>query len=245
MAGHQPGSRPAHRKHPYTIAEAGSPAHLPGRRLALYALGLVLTLLATFASSHVSAQVRSGPTTTEVALRPFIEVLEDPDGQLTISDVERPDIASRFRYVAGSGDLNVGYSGSAYWLRLTFAPEAGAARRWLLEIAYPSLDQLAVFADHGDVRRRQDAGDLQPFSARPFTHRNFVFPLGLLTGSEQRVHVRIASSGSVTLPVTLWSPAGLHGNDQVVYTILAIYFGMLLALGLYNLLLYVSLREST
>ena len=59
------------------------------------------------------------------------------------------------------------------------------------------------------------------------------------------MHVRIASSGSVTLPVTLWSPAGLHGNDQVVYTILAIYFGMLLALGLYNLLLYVSLREST
>lgn len=52
------------------------------------------------------------------------------------------------------------------------------------------------------------------------------------------MHVRIASSGSVTLPVTLWSPAGLHGNDQVVYTILAIYFGgMLLALGLYNLLL--------
>ena len=86
-------------------------------------------------------------------MRPFIEVLEDPDGQLTISDVEQPEIASRFRYVAGSGDLNFGYSASAYWLRLTFAPEAGAARRWLLEIAYPSLDQLAVFADHGDVRR--------------------------------------------------------------------------------------------
>ncbi len=119
MAGRQPASRPAHRKHPYTIAEAGSPAHLPGPRLALYALWLVLTLLATFASSHVSAQVR----------------------------------VSRFRYVAGSGDLNFGYSASAYWLRLTFAPEAGAARRWLLEIAYPSLGQLAVFADHGDVRR--------------------------------------------------------------------------------------------
>ncbi|ACV37092.1 periplasmic/7TM domain sensor diguanylate cyclase [Candidatus Accumulibacter phosphatis] len=244
MAGHQPARRPAHRKHPYTIVEAGSPAHLPGPRLALCALWLLLTLLANFASSPVSAQVRIGPTTTEVALRPFIEVLEDPDGQLTISDVEQPEIASRFRYVAGSGDLNFGYSASAYWLRMTFAPEAGAARRWLLEIAYPSLDQLAVFADHGDVRRRQDAGDLQPFSARPFTHRNFVFPLDLLAGSEQRVHVRIASSGSLTLPVTLWSPAALHGNDQVVYTILAIYFGMLLALGLYNLLLYVSLRES-
>ena len=112
MAGRQPASRPAHRKHPYTIAEAGSPAHLPGPRLALCALWRLLTLLATFASSHVSAQVRIGLTTTEVALRPFIEVLEDPDGQLTISDVEQPEIANRFSYVAGSGDLPFDYLAS-------------------------------------------------------------------------------------------------------------------------------------
>jgi diguanylate cyclase (GGDEF)-like protein len=47
----------------------------------------------------------------------------------------------------------------------------------------------------------------------------------------------------MTLPMTLWSRLALHANDQLTYSILAFYFGMLLALGLYNLLLYWSLRE--
>ena len=91
---------------------------------------------------------------------------------------------------------------------------------------------------------RQDAGDLAPFSSRPFVHRNLVFPLALVPGSEQQLYLRVSSSGSITLALTLWSAKALHQHDQRVYAILAAYFGMLLALGLYNLLLYFSLREA-
>jgi len=68
--------------------------------------------------------------------RPHLEVLEDPSGQLSIDDVLRSDVARRFAPVAGESDLNFGYSASTYWLRLRLVADAGAARDWLLELAY-------------------------------------------------------------------------------------------------------------
>lgn len=189
------------------------------------------------------AEVRLTHDIAEIALRPHVEVLEDKAGQLEFADLERPDIAGQFTTIPGTSDLNFGYTASTYWLRLKLAPEAKETTRWLIEIAYPSLDEVKLFTRQGSKLIEATAGDHQPFSARPFIHRNLVFPLDLTAGNEQTVYLRIRSEGSLTVPLTLWTPSALHSHDQTVYALLSIYFGMLLALGLYNLLLYLSLRE--
>jgi two-component system, sensor histidine kinase and response regulator len=188
--------------------------------------------------------VRLTPETTSLHLRPFIEALEDSSGKLEFADIEDgPGTASKFQPVPGNTDLNFGFTASTYWLRLRLAPESDAAARWLLEIAYPSLDSIELFSHHNGVLTHLTAGDHQPFTARPFEHRNLVFPLTLTPGTEQTVYLRVQTEGSMTLPARLWAPEALHANDQGVYSLLALYFGMLLALGSYNLLLYFSLRD--
>jgi diguanylate cyclase (GGDEF)-like protein/PAS domain S-box-containing protein len=47
----------------------------------------------------------------------------------------------------------------------------------------------------------------------------------------------------VTVPLRLWQPEAFERDNQRSYVVLALYFGMLLALMAYNLLLYLSLRE--
>jgi len=231
-------------RHPYTIVEALTAAY---RRQVAVACGrwLLLVLLSVLVVGESRAQVRLEATTREVALRPFMEVLEDESGQLTVEDLARADVSRRFQPRAGGSDLNFGFTSCVYWLRLTVHLEPTAAGRWLLEIAYPSLDRVSVFVAHAGDFVRLDTGDLQAFAKRPFVHHNLVFPLDLLPGSQQTVYVRVESTGSLTIPATLWSPAALHAKDQIFYTVLALYFGMLLALGFYNLLLYLSLREPT
>ena len=181
--------------------------------------------------------------TAEVALRTHVDVLEDKDGQLKFADLERPEIARQFQKIPGTSDLNFGFSASTYWLRLKLAPEAGAGSRWLLEIAYPLLDDVKLYTRQGDALIEQTAGDHQPFANRPFAHHNLVFPVYLAGDSEQSIYLRVRSESSLTIPLTLWSPSALHTHDQGIYGVLAVYFGMLVALGLYNLLLYLSLRE--
>jgi diguanylate cyclase (GGDEF)-like protein len=179
-----------------------------------------------------------------LALRPYIEVFEDKGRQLTLQEVASPGFDARFEPVVGSGDLNFGFTGSAYWLRIRLKSAASAPLASLLEIAYPALDRVDFYTDLNGAPVALSAGYTLPFSSRPFVHRQLVFPLTLSPGADTTVYLRVVSRSSLTVPVTLWSPSALHASDQHTYSVLALYFGMLLALGTYNLLLYLSLRDS-
>jgi len=170
--------------------------------------------------------------------------LEDRQGQLTFDEVSRPESQARFQPlpVAGPGP-NFGLTRSAYWLRVTLEVPPGVPRDWLLELAYPPLDRIEVYSpDAGFGHERQVGGDQLPFVTRPVAHRNHVFPVHLPPG-RQTLYLRLQSGGTVSAPVTLWRPAALWAHDQASYGLLSLYFGLLLGLLLYNLLLYVSVRE--
>lgn len=176
-------------------------------------------------------------------------VLQDPSHKLGIEEVVHPVNAVRFQPAMpdpGTGALNYGFSGSAWWLALPLTLDAAAPSQWLLEIGYSSLDRVEVYTPRaGGGFERQISGDLLPFSERAYPHRNLVFPLALLPGETQTVYIRATSQGAMTLPVTLWQPDALARADRSDYALLSLYYGMLLALGLYNLLLFMSTREPT
>lgn len=176
-------------------------------------------------------------------------VLEDPSHKLGVEEVVHPVNAVRFQPAMpdlGTGALNYGFSASAWWLALPLTLDAAAPSQWLLEIGYSSLDRVEVYTQRaGGGFERQISGDLLPFSERAYPHRNLVFPLTLLPGEAQTVYIRATSQGAMTLPVTLWQPDALARADRKDYALLSLYYGMLLALGLYNLLLFMSTRERT
>ena len=179
------------------------------------------------------------------ALSPMLDFLEDSGHRMTIGDVAAPAMAGRFQRAASKGEeINFGYSRSAYWLRLRLRVSPGAARQWLLEVAYSSLDRVEVYAPRaGGGFSVQAAGDLQPFAERPFPHRNLVFPLTLTGEGDQTIYMKVTSAGTLTIPARLWQPAAMHYHDQLSYALLSIYYGLLLALLLYNLLLFVAVRD--
>jgi diguanylate cyclase (GGDEF)-like protein len=181
-----------------------------------------------------------GRNTTMALPAPHVEVLEDAAGTLTQAQVAAAPATAFHPAAAHGADINFGYSASAYWLRFTLAPRLGAASDWLLEIDYPTLDDVQVFAG----AQSWHTGDLLPFAARPQHHRNFVFPVRLAADAPTTVYVRVASAGSLTVPLRLWAPATFSHASHDTYAALAIYYGMLLALMLYNLLLFVSVRDS-
>lgn len=173
-------------------------------------------------------------------LAPVVEYLEDRDGSLSIEDLRRPEVASRFRRSEHpEHDLNFGYSTSVYWLRLNF--QATSASPWLLEVAFPSLDRVDAYL--GEDRPPLLAGDLQAFAARPIRHRNLVFPLDLPAGQALPVVLRVKSQGTLTLPLTLWEPSAFNAHNLATYAALALYYGALAALLGYNLLIFLATRE--
>ena len=203
----------------------------------------VLLFLLCCWSCHVGtalAALRPAPGTTSIALAAEVAVLEDPGGGLSLADVQNRAADFRPSKVMGDAAINFGYSSSVWWLRFEVEAGPGVPRDWLLEVAFPTLDSVEYFGPGGE---HLSAGDRLPFAARPLLHRNFVFPLHLSEAGANTVWLRVASEGTLTVPLHLWQADAFWQHSNASYVVLSVYFGMLLTLALYNLLLWFSLRD--
>ncbi len=171
--------------------------------------------------------------------------LEDKGGQLTLDDILKPQAQAAFQLVPQGGHgANFGFTSSAIWLRIKLKASATTPPDWLLELAYPPLDRVDLFTPGpGSAFERRTGGDLLPFSSRAIPHRNHVLSVKLVPGAESTLYLRLQSEGTVVAPVTLWRPAALWQHDQAAYGVLSLYFGLLIGLLFYNLLLFVSVRD--
>ena len=175
-----------------------------------------------------------------VNLNPHVAYLEDPGGRLTLEEVSSGRYADRFRPHDGDAALNFGLSDSVWWLRLEMESLAPEAADYLLEVGYFGLVDVRFYPPGGPELR---TGYNQAVDDRPLPHRHFLFPVTLRAETAQTYYLRVASNGSVTVPLTLWKPEAFVIADRLQLAALMIYFGVLLGLLLYNLFLFFSLRE--
>lgn len=224
------------------------------RRFTAGALGLLLALLSAWglclpagAQAPQAAPVVDAAALAQqpLSLTPYLAVLEDPGQQLTLADVQRPDLAARFTTDPRPAEaLNFGITPSAYWLRLALRNTGAQPAPIMLEVGYPRLSHVAFYQP--DVQGSYQAvntGITQPFASRAYPNRFFVFPLTLPAQAEQVFYLRIASTTAFIVPTRLWTPQAFQAHERNDHLSQAWYFGMVTAMVLFNLLLFVGLRE--
>lgn len=204
---------------------------------------LLLQLFATPVAAE-SGRINIGNEASYALSRSFT-YFEDNSTTLTVSEVNQPEYLARFKPVPqGAVSTNFGLSNAAIWLRVILKTDGIAPRPWLLEVAYAPLDQLDIYLSSADGGyEHQAGGDSRPFIERAIAHRNHVKSITLQPDREFTLYLRIASQGAVSAPTTLWQPAALWQSDQLTYSVFSIYFGLLIGLLLYNLLLFLSIRD--
>jgi PAS domain S-box-containing protein len=241
---------PTHASHTLHPAAGVSRRHNPGRT-ASWGVPVLAVLLAYLLCLPTLAQPAGASSALTVGqadsynLSSFFDVLEDPTAALTFDDILKPQTQQAFRPVKpGSTATNFGLTHSAFWLRITLGTQSDTPATWLFEVAYPPLNLLELYSSRLDGGfDHQKGGDLRAFADRPIPHRNHVLPVTLTPGKSSTLYLRIASQGTVSAPVRLWKPGALWAHDQVEYSVLSLYFGLLIGLFLYNLLLFISLHD--
>jgi two-component system, sensor histidine kinase and response regulator len=217
------------------------------RLLRCWCAALLLTVLTAALPAQATAlRVDELPVSRPVLLTPFWTMLEDEAHSLGIDDVTRAEVAARFVKPDQKGDsLNFGLRRSAIWLRITLSNEGSEDLERFLEIAFTHLHNVSLYTPGAKGYTQIKTGHSLPFSERPINHRNFVFPLHLAAHSEVTYYLHVASGTSIDIPTKLWEPQTFSKQSLNEYIGQSLYFGMLLALGLYNFLLFVSLRDRT
>ena len=167
--------------------------------------------------------------------------LEAPADELALEDVRAlpPGAWQRF----GSNEVfNRGFSDGSFWLRVEIPPEP--VNR-VLEIGYPLLDEVSVhWVVDGELIQTHHTGDTLPFSSRPIYHRNFVFLVPSNTDTAT-AFVRVQTLGSVQIPVAVTPSAEFLANEQLSYGWQTMFLGIIAAMALYNLFLFVIVHHST
>ena len=181
-----------------------------------------------------------------VSLTEYFSVLEDSSRSLTLIDVQKPAMASRFSGGQAPAEaLSYGFTRSAYWLRLHLKNSADHPVERMLEIGYPTLSSIQFYNPIADGAYQTLAtGVATPFSTRPYPNRFFVFSLTLLPHADQVFYLRFQSASSMLIPARLWEPQAFHAYERDDYAVQAWYFGMAAAIILFNVLLFIELRDA-
>lgn len=206
-------------------------------------------LMLLFCLPLMASAVEFDEFTQSLPLGRSLQVFEDPSGLASIADVRAQAAAGNFK-PHDKATLNAGYSRSAFWLKidLHYRPSNPAAQRtWLLELAYPPLDHLDLYMPDaaGDYRLVRQTGDALPFASREIRQNNYLFDLSFKPDQQQTVYLRLASEGSIQAPVTLWSSTAYLEDQPVRLYVLGIIYGVLLGMVVYNLFIFLSVRDTS
>jgi hypothetical protein len=214
-------------------------------------LGLLLVLLAMPGRAATPEDTLAvHPGQAEIYLDDqYYSILEDPAGHLTIADVRSPAWAARFWRQRGSGQPpNIQRPHSAYWLRLTVRHAPIESDAWYLELYDSHIGQALFYRPRPGSSTEYDSvatGATRSFATRPHPYKNFLFDLPPRPGQTVTYYLRLHSDTKTSFRAMVHSGAGLIPELSLQYWLLGIFYGILLIMVLYNLILYFFLQERT
>ena len=153
----------------------------------------------------------------------------------------RPDeLPGNVKWTPSRGhELVFTQTSSVYWVRLNLRNNGSERRLWYLNLNYPLLDEVTFWQGDGpgDV---VVTGDQQPFHSRAIDYRYFLLPIILDSGETRTITMRIQSSGALNIPLRLETPAELIAESNQLAITHGLFFGAVLVLAIFNLLLLFS-----
>ena len=179
------------------------------------------------------------PVTAEnrVAVSPHATWLADPERRFTFFEVTVAPLADRFSARPSPIRLK---PGTGVWSR--FHVDRHHARGWLLVLRPPAIGKVCVHLRRSSGIEELCSGWDLPFSSRAWLDPRPVFPLpdDLVEGT---VHLYAETSVPIALDLSLIRRESYHQLERSAQWRRGLYYGALGSLMLYNLFLFLSVRD--
>jgi two-component system, sensor histidine kinase LadS len=169
-------------------------------------------------------------------------LFEDAEHRFDITRVSHGAAGVTFTPISSDAP-SLGFSKSSVWLRFSVDNPTAARREWLLEVAYPHVDVLELYIPGSDGSfEKRASGDRRPFAERDLPYRNVVFRVPQAPGVAT-YYLRAETTGALTLPLVAWSNDTFVEQLNVQQPALWMFYGLMVAIALYNLFIFLSVRQ--
>lgn len=170
--------------------------------------------------------------------------LEDKEGTLTFNDVKN----SKDFILSDKDVLNFQVTTSSIWLKVIIEnKDVPNNKDYFLEIAQPLLDVADFYYPDLDGNYEVEEGGMRfPFGHRRFTQgADFLYALDVNPGEQKTYYFRIQSKVQLLLPIKVLKSAAFYNNTMNTNIWFGIYCGIIFVMFMYNLFLYISVRDKS
>ncbi|MBJ6137579.1 diguanylate cyclase [Marinobacter litoralis] len=149
-----------------------------------------------------------------------------------------------WRSSAGN-DLVFSHTKAIYWIKLRLNNPGDSQSRWYLMLNYPPLDEITFWQKPGPhsgatTPSPLKTGDHFPFESRGIDYRYYLLPITLAENETTTLYIRVHSSGALNVPLSLMTPDEAIEQSNHLTLIHGLFYGALVILAVFNLLLYAS-----
>jgi diguanylate cyclase (GGDEF)-like protein len=199
--------------------------------------------LAQGPSTGMAVRLHAG--TDRADLRGALTYFGDQAGALDLAAARRAEAQGAFEPVRAL-PATFGFADGTYWFHWRVDNVDHREDRWVVAVAYALLDDVELYVVHDDGSSRSHAsGDSRPFATRALDHRHLTFPLQLAAGRSADLFLRVRSQSSIQVPIELMTVEAFLARAPLEHLGLGIYYGILIGLFCYNLILYLATRDRT
>ncbi len=213
-----------------------------------FRFSLCIGLFFLLSLSNIYAQntvfIQENEKKTVYPLGHLVEILEDKTHKLTLKDVLSKEYHHQFK-LSTQKHPNQGYSSSDFWFRIKVNKPKENTDTWLLHFYSPNIDTLDVnFVDENlKLIKHYRGGDAYGFYERPILYFQFLYPFP----KQENFYIYIKFSGYYAKKHDLCFKQDIEILQEAQYYLGRIIFtsAIIFGLAIYNLLLYLSIRDKS
>jgi serine phosphatase RsbU (regulator of sigma subunit) len=188
--------------------------------------------------------VRSPNTSSPLRIGTCSEWIFDPDSKWNVNQVLSGQAGSFLRSTTVAP--NLGFQDGRFWLRFRIRNDSSSVQKLYLSLGNPLVDVAKIYRleSRGNIVELGSGGVLVPGQQKQVVDRDVTFSLLIPAQSESQFVVQATAIQQSYLP-TLRNADGFQQHQLLEYLAFGLYFGVIVVMALYNLILFFVVRDRT
>jgi two-component system, NtrC family, sensor kinase len=170
-----------------------------------------------------------------------IYILRDSTCQLTVNQVL---ISKKFK-LSEHSIPNLGVSSNVYWLKFTLTNKSDF-HNLVLELAHPILDEVDLYTISSNENITvQHSGEIAKYTDRKYKNLDFILDLEIPKDSTRTFLLRIKSDDVIIVPLVAGDASFIKTENRKKDVVFGLYSGVIFVMFLYNLFIYLMVKDAS
>ena len=172
----------------------------------------------------------------------YFMILEDKDRRLTIENITTGEYQAKFILNKADYAYNENIN-SAYWIKFKVKNNSKEDKIFILESYSPHTNDWQLFIPKGDDYKVKKSGTDINFYNREYINKNLIFNLPIDTSGGKTFYIKVYSRNFSSFDFRIKPLDYFTFYNTNEYYFLGLYYGILLLMAIYNLLIFFTTRE--